>query len=769
LNPIEPPQNNAVPENLAYVIYTSGSTGQPKGVMVTNSNLSNFFKISSLALDVTSSDVYLQTASIAYALSVRQIMVPLCKGASLVIAAAEEMRDPVALFNLIKRRNVSLMDMVPSFWRACLQRLSDLPAEESGYLMDNALRRIVSIGEPLVSDLPQTWSARFGSRICLVNIFGQTETTGVVATYAIPPDAPAQAEIVPIGCAVPDTRLYLLDPDLNPVPHGELGELYVSNPCIARGYLNHPDLTGKKFISNPFDDGLSPRLYRTGDMARMRDDGNIEFIGRKDHQVKIRGQRLELGEVEALLRGHPAVNDCVVSARGDSPDEKYLVAYVIPVAGQAPNVSELIGYARQRVPDYMIPRVFIYLDAFPLTPNGKLDRLALPDPAQVKTETASSMGTSDEPRDPIEKSIARIWMDLLKLDRVGIDDDYFTLGGNSILAVQMFARIERDLGIRLPYTSLFHATTIAQLARLVVNRKDRDLKSLILFPIRESGNRPPFFGVHGLEGRVLFWRDMVGHLSADQPFYAIQAQGLDGLQPPLNRIPQMAELYVREIRNVQPKGPYFLGGYSLGGEVAFEMAHQLIRQGEKVNLLVLFDTRNPNRSIRMATKSGNESSTPVLESAPGIWEGMIRKSKGHLLRLRGLSTREKINYLKSEMKMRMDRMQISISVLAYQTLQMRLPDKLLQDNVRESHIDALTNYTPVRYPGRVTLFRASETMLKNPTDSALGWEPLSGGGLDVYLFDASHELMRPETAREVAVKLNECLLKAQAIEQRSAP
>jgi amino acid adenylation domain-containing protein len=767
-NPVEPPVYDATADDLAYVIYTSGSTGQPKGVMVSHANLMNFIRISSQVLDVNGSDVYLQTASIAYALSVRQIMVPLSMGARLVIASAEEMRDPIALFELIKSRNVTLMDMVPSFWRTCLQRLSDLPPEELEILLDNSLRRIVSVGEPLVSDLPQQWKDRFGSKVQLVNIFGQTETTGMVTAYPIPEEAPKPAEIVPVGHAIPDTRLYLLDPDLRPVPPGEEGELCVSNPCMARGYLNHPDLTEKKFIPNPFDDGLNSRLYRTGDLARVREDGSLEYIGRRDHQVKIRGQRLDLGEVETLLRCHPAVSNCAVSVRGDSPDENHLVAYVIPAAGQTSCVSELMDFARKRVPDYMVPQIFVFLESFPLTPNGKLDRLALPDPSSVEAAKTGFVKGVDEPRNPIEKSIAQIWMDLLKVDQVGIHDDYFDLGGSSLLAVRMFSRIERDLGVRLPYTSLFQATTVAQLARLVVDKNERDLQSLIVVPIRDSGGRPPFFGVHGQEGGVLFWRDMVGHLPPDQPFYAVQAQGVDGLQPPLNRIPAMAELYIREIRKVQPKGPYYLGGYSLGGEIAFEMAQQLTAQGEQIDLLVLFDTRNPKRSIRMTDQDDNGSVMPAFESSPTRYETLKRKVKGHLLRLSDLTVREKFVYGRNELERRIHRRTAAFSVRAFQSLQRKLPDAMLQNYIRENHIEALTNYIPVKYPGRVTLFRATETLLENPTDSMLGWVPLAGGGLKVYLFEASHELLRVEYAQKVAARLNDCLLKAQTIDQRSA-
>jgi len=750
------------PKSLAYVIYTSGSTGKPKGVMISHSSLASFVQIAGLALDVNHEDVYLQTASIAYALSVRQLLIPLVNGSTLVIASSAEMHDPLLLFELIRKRKITLMDVVPTFWRSCIKRLSDLPVEELKSLMDNSLRRIVSIGEPLLSDLPYEWMTRFGQKEKLVNIFGQTETTGVVATYTIPEEVPNRPDRVPIGQSIPDTRLYILDSNLEPVEGGEQGELCVSNPCLASGYLNHPELTAEKFIPNPFHDGFNERLYRTGDLARIRSDGNIEFLGRGDHQVKIRGQRLEIGEVEAVLREHALVKECVVVAHGDAPDEKYLTAYVIPVSHKTIRVSELKDFVRTRLPDYMIPTVIVFLEAFPLTPNGKLDRLALPDAMAMQRGQDFTLNTFVKPYNHIEQTIALIWRDLLKLERVGIQEDYFDLGGHSLMAVQMFARIERDLGVRLPYTTLFHSTTIAQIAQVVMDANEEVTQWSIVVPIQTCGNKPPFFGVHGHEGGVLFWRDLVAQLPKDQPFYGLQAQGVDGIQHPLTKIPDMAALYIREMRKIQPSGPYYLGGYSLGGEIAFEMAQQLQASGEQVLLLVMFDTRNPQRPIRPMVRIDEGSMAPTLGclNPSGRYGGLKQKIKGHYLRWSVLNSRNKYGYIFNQITARIKHFGTNVLVKIIRAFGLRLPDFLLLRYLRESHSEALINYVPAIYPGKVTLFRALETLPANPDESPTGWKPLTAGGLEVYHFDASHEILDPKYVKDVASRLNECLQKA---------
>ncbi|HMR66038.1 MAG TPA: amino acid adenylation domain-containing protein [Anaerolineae bacterium] len=755
--PGENPPKIASAKDLAYVIYTSGSTGKPKGVMIPHRSLCHFVQIVYTALDISEQDVYLHTASVAYALSVRQLMVPLAYGAAIVLATSAQARDPLLMFELIKAKKITLMDVVPSFWRTTIQRLAELPAEERQQLLDNHLRRIVSIGEPLLSDIPFTWRNDFQHQANLVNIFGQTETTGVVATYPIPPEQPDRVEVVPIGRSVPGTQLYILDSDFQPVKAGESGELCVSSPCLARGYLNRPDLTEAKFVTNPFNDGISDRLYRTGDLARCNADGVIEFLGRGDHQVKIRGQRLELGEVEIVLREHPGVSNCVVSVRGDEPDNKYLVAYVVPAADQSLAPADLRDFMRQRVPDYMVPAAYVFLEALPVTPNGKIDRLALP--AHSWSAPSDQPRAVDKPRNDLDRQLIKIWQELFKLDQVSIHDNFFDLGGHSFLGVRLFACIERDLGVRLPLTTLFQAETIAQLSDVMATLDDSQLQWSPLVPINPTNSdRPPFFGIHGLEGGVLFWRDVVMHLPDDQPFYALQAQGVDGLRPALTRIETMASLYVEAIRQVQPHGPYYLGGFSMGGEIAFEVGQQLFRQGEKVAFLLMLDTKNPVRSGRPLANKGDGAPIPVVESR-AVDPSMVLKQKiqGHMKRLASASMPEKLAYVAGNVEYRVKRGSIYTAARLYRLLGKRLPDSLLLQYLRMSHSQALRDYVPILYPGRITLFRSSESEATNPDDSPLGWGPLTAAGLDVFHFKASHNIIDAEYAQEVAHKLMECL------------
>ncbi len=756
----ENPRKITSSDNLAYIIYTSGSTGNPKGVMITHSNLSHFIRIASSALDIYQQDKYLQTASIAYALSVRQLMIPLSFGSTLVLATSDEIHDPLVLFKLIKEQSVTLMDMVPSFWRTCVQRLSDLSINERAYLLDNQLRRIVTVGEPLYSDIPQDWRFKFGHPATLVNIFGQTETTGVVAAYPIPDEPQTPAGIVPVGKSIPDTKLYILDSKLQPVAEGETGELCVSNPCIARGYLNQPDLTATKFIPNPFADGFSERLYRTGDMASYGKDGNIQFLGRGDHQVKIRGQRLELSEVEIVLRQYPGVQDCVVVVRGEKPDDKSLAAFVVPSQNQNLASRDLRTFLKQRLPNYMVPSFFMFLEKLPLTPSGKIDRLSLPDPRY--SDVSKDAAIHFEPRNDIERKVTNIWRELLNMDSIGIYDDFFELGGHSFLAVRLFSRIEQHLGVRLPLTTLFHATTIAHISDLIKDQGQSEQAWSPVVPVQTMGDKPPFFGVHGHEGGVLFWRDMVDGLPDDQPFYAIQAQGVDGILPALSSIEEMAGLYIDEIRKIQPHGPYYLGGYSMGGVIAYEMGQRLFREGERINLLVMLDTGNPKRVKTFAVNNGNGNTIATVHMKPG-WAGLRKLGKKiikYLSRLTGLSVKEQFAYIVHDVIYRTKRKVVYFRVGVFRLFNKRLHDTLLLSYLKFSHSQALSKYVPTLYPGKVTLFRASQSLEANPDDSVLSWKALVNGNFDVFYFDATHNIVDAEYAKEVSQQLTECLSKS---------
>jgi len=752
---VKNPKKNTLSDNLAYIIYTSGSTGNPKGVMISHSNLCHFVQIASSALNVYSNDKYLQTASIAYALSVRQLMIPLSLGATLVLATSDEIRDPLALFELIKEQNVTLMDMVPSFWRTCIQRLLDLSIDERKYLLNNQLRRIVTVGEALFSDIPHDWKTKLEHPAVLVNIFGQTETTGIVAFYPIPDEKQSPAGIVPVGKSVSSTRLYILDTNLQPVLHGEAGELCVSNPCLAKGYLNQPELTAAKFIANPFTDGFSGRLYRTGDLARYGKDGNIQFLGRGDHQVKIRGQRVELSEIEIVLRQRSDIQDCVVVARGENPVDKYLAAFIKPAQDQKLTSGELRTFLKSHLPDYMVPTIFVFLDKLPMTPNGKIDRLALPDPRK----SSISMGDTYyfEPRDVIEQKVLMIWQELLNVTPVGIHDDFFNLGGHSFLAVRLFSRIEQDLRVRLPLTTLFHATTVAKISALIKDRAQLGEAWSSVVPVQTEGSKPPFFGVHGHEGGVLFWRDVVAYMPVDQPFYAIQARGVDGLLPALGSIEEMARLYINEMRKIQPYGPYYLGGYSMGGVIVYEMAQQLIQDKEKVNLLVMFDTQNP-RQVKVPTtgdNDGQEAKSNLIDL-----KKLNQKVTKYFRRLSELSIKERTTYILHDIGYQGERIFVYFRVEMSRLFNKRLPDALLLSYLKFTHSQALSKYVPTVYPGKVSLFRASQSLDLNPDDSILSWKTLVNDNLDVFYFNATHNIVSAEYAKEVAQQLIECLSKA---------
>jgi len=348
----------------------------------------------------------------------------------------------------------------------------------------------------------------------------------------------------------------------------------------------------------------------------------------------------------------------------------------------------------------------------------------------------------------------------MKLERIGIHDNFFDLGGHSLMAVRMLTLIERDLGVRLPLTSFFHSATVAGLAELVNRHEDEAHSWSPLVAIQTDGNKPPFFGVHAVGGGVLFWGNIVNYMPKDQPFYALQSQGVDGVRPALDRIEEMASLYLREVRKVQPQGPYYLGGFSLGGEIVFEMAQQLVQQGEKVDLLVLFDTKNPERAIRPVHMEEN-TVVPVVDqsSANGleIWE---QKLKGHSVKIRQLSLMDSMIYIGKHIWFYMRYAIVSMGAILFRLANKRLPDGLLLHYLRLNHRMALRNYIPTKYPGKITLFRATESLKNDPVNVTMGWAPLAGGGLDVHYFDTPHEMIKSEYAEPVARELNECLISA---------
>jgi amino acid adenylation domain-containing protein len=452
-------------ENLAYVIYTSGTTGGPKGVQVTHGSLGHYAQAIRQPLELTATDVFLHTASLAFSSSVRQLLVPLAHGATVVMASSDERRSPLTLFELVKRHGVTVVDLVPSHWQSCLQALAALEQTARRALLDNRLRLCLSASEALWSDVPKTWLGEFAQPARFLNMFGHTETTGIVATFPVPAAGDGPRKVVPLGRPIPNTRIYLLDEHRRPVPLGTAGEVFVGGAGLARGYLNRPELTAEKFVPDPYTGEPGARLYRTGDLGRFTPAGDLEYLGRIDHQVKIRGHRVELGEIEARLLEHPAVRAAVAVARGDDSDKR-LVAYVVPKAGPVPTPTVLREFLKERLPEYMVPATVVPLDALPLTPNGKVNRQALPEPDHGASEESFVA-----PQSPVEVVLAKVWGEVLGLKRVGVEDSFFDLGGHSLLATRLMSRVRETFRTELPLRSLFEAPTVAGLARLLVARE----------------------------------------------------------------------------------------------------------------------------------------------------------------------------------------------------------------------------------------------------------------------------------------------------------
>ena len=457
--------SGATGDHLAYIMYTSGSTGTPKGVMVTHANLCHCSQAMGDALAITPADRYLHTASFGFSSSVRQLTVPLGCGATVVISPTATTRDPRALFALVREHRVSVMDIVPSYWRACIHDLESLDPGPRSELLANDLRLILSASEPLSPDLPLEWASKCGHRARVINMYGQTETTGIVSVYPIPESTATSAATVSIGRPVPNTRLYVLDRHGVPVPVGAIGELYSGGAGVARSYLNAPDITSAKFLP----DLLSPseRMYRTGDLARYRRDGTLEFIGRADSQMKIRGYRVEPAEIEAALRRDPRVRESAVLVSKQDGVAR-LAAFVVPSAPLAPKIlgKELHAFLRRQLPDYMVPNAVVEVEALPRTVSGKVDRGQLATLLPAKDNTAAAAETGPGFRlslSPNEKLLADIWRDLLHVDRVSATDNFFDLGGDSLLSVRMIRQANRA-GLAVNLKQLFKYQTVAELA-----------------------------------------------------------------------------------------------------------------------------------------------------------------------------------------------------------------------------------------------------------------------------------------------------------------
>ncbi len=579
----------------------------------------------------------------------------------------------------------------------------------------------------------------------LLNAYGPTEATITATAFEVPPQAceTPTLQSVPIGRPLANREIYILDKYGSPVPVGVSGELHIGGSRLARGYLNRPDLTAEKFVPNPFGTEPGARLYKTGDLARYRPDGNVEFIGRVDHQVKIRGFRIEPGEIEATLGQYSAVRESVVLAREDVPGEKRLVAYIVTERDLSTTANDMRNFLKQKVPEYMVPSAFVMLETLPFMPNGKVDRRALPAPDRTRPEFGNAFVA---PRDAVELALTSLWEEVLEVRPIGVRDNFFELGGHSLAAVRLFALIENRMGKKLSLATVFQGATVEHLASMLRQAAKVAPRSSLV-PIQPHGNARPLFLIHPAGGQVFPYVHLARCLGSDQPCYGLQARGLEDGENPHARIEDMAASYIEALQTVQPEGPYCLGGWSMGGTVAFEMAQQLDALGQTVPLLALLDSRLPAPDEKFSDQDfeatllvdviryfGLPMDAGVLSLLP----------KGDVLAL-VLEQAKKAGLVPPEVEVSQAQRFVELC---------------------KADFRATRNYVPHRYPGRLTLFTASEDIAGTSSDPTLGWRQWAAGGVEVHAVPGNHANMVYEPHVEVlAVKLKTCLGQVQPVEQ----
>jgi amino acid adenylation domain-containing protein len=721
------PQVGVGPENLAAVFYTSGSTGRPKGVAIPHRGIVHLL----FGVDYARfgpDEVFLHVAPPSFDAATFEIWGALLHGGCCAVYS-EGVPSPHELGLAIRQHCVTTLWLTAALFNFIVD-------EDPAVL--RPVRQLLAGGEALsvphvrraLEQLPGT---------ALTNGYGPTEGTTFTCCYRIPRELPADLGSIPIGRPIGGAEVFILNEHCRPAPAGSPGELYIGGPGVARGYLNRDDLTRERFIDNPF--GGRGRLYRTGDLVRELCDGNIEFLGRLDNQVKIRGHRIEPGEVEAVLMAHPGVRTAAVVPDEAPGGDCCLAAYVARQPESATSEADLWEYLRVRLPAYMIPSRILVVEQMPLNPNGKLDRSAL-------RRCGAALPVEIAVTDDTESKLVAIWKELLQSDRIGPDSNFFESGGHSLLALQLADRIGKAFARKPPLVELLRAATIRSMARLL--RDGWTLEpSGPLVPIRTRGVRPPLFGVHDVRGRVLLFASLSPYLGSDQPVYGLQPHTLRAPQTAAPRIQDLAAEYVAAIRSVQPAGPYRLAGACFGGVVAFEMARQLETLGEPVDFLALIDAFAPRRL---------ESMSWVRE-----WRARLRSTRArvmlHFRNLARMGPAESVHYLER----------------SCHTLRRRLGDRLWALGSRCHLVSgaagtadvhaaeraaycALRRYVPQPYGGTAILFRAKERS-RPQNDSYAGWTGLIGGGIELCEIPGDHLTMlshpnRLVLAQELARRLD---------------
>ena len=718
------------PDTLAYILYTSGSTGQPKGVIHNHQNVIHNAMRYGNGCNIHEEDRVTLLASLATGLGTATAFSALLNGASLYPFNIRK-EGIASLAEWLKKEEITVYIATPTVFR---HFVATLTGEEKF----PKLRMIILTSEQIrISDV-ELYKRHFSPH-CILGVFLGATETGSISQYIIHKNTEITSKIAPVGHAVQDTEILLLDETGQEVSQNQPGEIAVRSRYLSPGYWHNPELTRAAFILDPA--GGEKKTYRTGDLGRMRPDGCLEHLGRKDFRVKIRGFSIELEEIEAALRASPLVRETIVDVRKDESQDNRLIAYIVPMHGQTPTVSEIRNYLKEKLPEYMMPSAFIFLEALPLTPTGKLDRRALPklDPSRPGLDKAFVA-----PQDPMELQLTKIWEKILGIQPIGVKDNFFDLSGNSLLAVDLITQIENVFGKPIPPAILVRSPTIAQLASILREGKwPAPWSSLV--PVQTGGSKLPFFWIHGDHSTAL----LPHYLGPDQPLYGLEHQSQDGKPARYTQVETIAAHYLEEIRVVQPRGPYFLGGYSFGGIVAFEAAQQLTKRGEEVAFLFLLDSHFPQGDIPSS-----------------LSESFRDEVRRHFHNIALLGYEEKLTYLLVRVRGKIEHALTGIRKFlkkavcrVYFVMGHPLPPNLRRFYIFQIYNRASRNYTPEPYPGCAIYIKA-ET---RPSDHGFHWGRLMRGGLEVHEVPGNHFDIREEpNAHFWAEKLKTCLAHAQS-------
>ncbi|RKH42398.1 amino acid adenylation domain-containing protein, partial [Corallococcus llansteffanensis] len=716
-------------DDLAYVMFTSGSTGRPKGVCIPHRGITRLV-VDNGFMRFGAEEVWLQLAPVAFDAATLEIWGALLHGSKLVLAPPHALSLEEVGALLTKERISALWLTAALYEQMALHQAEAL----------SGVKQVLAGGDVLPAQRVREHVARLAEGSVLVNGYGPTENTTFSTTHTLTKHSAVETA-VPIGKPLGNSTAYVLDTHGDTVGVGVPGELYVGGDGLAWGYLHRPDLTAERFVPHGFSTEPGARLYRTGDKARWKEDGTLEFLGRTDFQVKVRGFRIEPGEIEAALMRYASVAEAAVVVR-DVGGDKRLVAYVVAKPGQDLDPKAVEAALRQQLPEYMVPSALGVLDALPLSANGKVDRKALPALEVSATQAEDFIA----PRDALESQLATVWEEVLGVHPVGVRSSFFALGGHSLLAVRMVAVLRERLGRHVPLAALFQHPTVEALAKLL--RDEAGAWSPLVPLEKGDAGRRPLFLVHPGGGNVLAYPELARRLGPGQPVIGLQARGLQAGQPVVETVEEMATLYLDAARAEQPEGPYLLAGWSLGGVIAYEMARQLRAQGQSVGLLALVD-----------------AFVPGVQAPPG--EARAEDADGRVRVAFAQTVAQAFSLtlpVSDEALERMDD-EAMLGTLLTLGVQARLLEEATgREQLRalfrvyQANLRAMDRYVPGPYEGPALLLSATEATPTPGVPRHRGWEPLVRGGLDVRdVAGGHHQLMQEPYVQHVAALLREAL------------